>query len=191
MSRRKSSDMWYYIVICATLCVSFSTKSKAVNVFPKNILKSKARNKSLQARKKLFCHVIVNNYLCNVLCKFLVKFESMWSRKIKEQTPQLTLLYCGRTVRSSHQRFSIKKLFLKISKYPQKTTMLEYLFEKVAGLKACNFIKKGPQHRSFPVNIAKFLKHPISKNIYERLLFDCFNGLLLHGPKGLRSESQI
>ena len=36
--------------------------------------------------------------------------------------------------------------------------MLESLFNKVAGLKACNFIKKRLQHRCFPVNIAKFLR---------------------------------
>ena len=37
----------YYIVTCATPCVSFS--SKAINVFPKHILKSKARDQSIQA----------------------------------------------------------------------------------------------------------------------------------------------
>ena len=31
--------------------------------------------------------------------------------------------------------------------------MLESLFNKVAGLKACNFIKIGLQHRYFPVNV--------------------------------------
>ena len=50
-------------------------------------------------------------------------------------------------------------------------------FEKVAGLKACNFIQKRPQHMSFPVNIAKFLRLLILKNFCERLLFYCFNGL--------------
>ena len=44
------------------------------------------------------------------------------------------------------------------------------------------------QHRCFPVNIAKFLKLPFSKNIWERLLIDCFNRLLLHEPKGTRSR---
>ena len=34
----------------------------------------------------------------------------------------------------------------------------------------CNFIKKRLQHRCFPVNIAKFLKTPNLKNIWERLL---------------------
>ena len=43
------------IVICATLCVNFSSKLKATNVFPKHILKLKARDKLFQARKTLFC----------------------------------------------------------------------------------------------------------------------------------------
>ena len=95
----------------ATLCVSFSSKSKAINVFPKHILKLKARDQSIQARKKLFCHVIVKNYLCNVSQKFLIKIESTWRCEIKEQAPELTLLYRGRTVRSSHRRCFIRKLF--------------------------------------------------------------------------------
>ena len=66
--------------------------------------------------------------------------------------------------------------------------MLESLFKKVAGLKAHNVIKKRPQLRCFSVNIANFLRLPVSKNICERLLFDCFNGSMLHGPKGSRSK---
>ena len=38
------------------------------------------------------------------------------------------------------------------------------------------------------MNIAKFLILPILKNICKRLLFNFFNGSLLHGPKGLRSR---
>ena len=72
------------------------------------------------------------------------------------------------------------------SQYPKETPVLESLFKKIAGLKACNFIKKRRQHRCFPVNIAKFLRLHISKNICEPLLFDCFNGSLLHGPKSSR-----
>ena len=48
--------------------------------------------------------------------------------------------------------------------------MLEFLFNKIAGLKACNFIKKRLQHRLFPVNIAKFLRTAILKSICELLL---------------------
>ena len=66
--------------------------------------------------------------------------------------------------------------------------MLESLLKNVAGLKACNFIKKGPHNRCFPENIAKFLILLILEIICERLLFDFFNGSLLHRPKGLRSR---
>ena len=112
----------------------------------------------------------------------------MWRREIKEQTPEVTLLYYGRAVRSSHRRCTIKKLLLKISQYPQEKPVLQSLFKKVAGLKACKFIKKRPQHRCFPVNIAKCLRLRILKNIFGRLLFYCFNGSLLHGPKDLKSR---
>ena len=36
-----------------------------------------------------------------------------------------------------------------------KRPVLDSLINKVAGLKACNFIKERLQHRCFPVNIAK------------------------------------
>ena len=130
---RKSFDTWYCIDTFAMLCVSFLSKLKAINVFPKHILKSKARDQSIQVTKKLFSHSRNSkNYLCNVLRKFLIKIGSTWRREIKEQAGQLTLLYRGRTVRSSHLRCSIRKLFLKILQYPQATPVLESIFEKVA-----------------------------------------------------------
>ena len=79
---RNSFDTWYYTVTCATLCVSFSSKSKAIDVFPKHILKSEARNQSIQTSKKLFCHVIVKSYLRNVSWRFLIKIESTWRPEI-------------------------------------------------------------------------------------------------------------
>ena len=48
--------------------------------------------------------------------------------------------------------------------------MLESLFNNVAGLQACNFIKKILQHWCFPMKFAKFLITPILKDISERLL---------------------
>ena len=73
---RKSFDTRYYIVTCATLCVSFSLKSKAI-FFPKHILKLKARHQSTQAKKKLFSHMIVRNYLCYVSWKFWSKLKAL------------------------------------------------------------------------------------------------------------------
>ena len=49
--------------------------------------------------------------------------------------------------------------------------MLESLFNIVAVLKACNFIKNRLQHRSFAVKFALYLKRPILNIICERLLF--------------------
>ena len=40
----------------------------------------------------------------------------------------------------------------------RQTPVLESLFNKVAGLRACNFIKKRLQHPYFLVNIVKFLR---------------------------------
>ena len=131
---RKSFDSRYYIITCVTRCVSFSSKSRAINHFPKQILKPKARDQSIQARKKLFCHMIVNNNLCNVSWKFLIKIQSTWRRETKELVPQLTLLHRGRTIGSSHRRCCIRKLFLKNLQYPQETPVLEFIFKKVAGL---------------------------------------------------------
>ena len=36
----------------------------------------------------------------------------------------------------------------------RKTPVLESLFNKVAGLQTCNFVKTRAQHKYFPVNIA-------------------------------------
>ena len=44
------------------------------------------------------------------------------------------------------------------------------IFDKVAGLQTCNFMKEKLQHRCFSVNIAKFLSTPHLQNILTRLL---------------------
>ena len=112
----------------------------------------------------------------------MIKTESTWRREIKEQTPQLTLLYCGRTVRRS------RRCYIKISQYPQDIPVSKSLFKNITGLAIYILIKKKPLRRCFPVNIAKYLRLPILRSICERLLFDCFNGSLLHGPKGSSSK---
>ena len=65
------------------------------------------------SKEKLLCRVIVKNYLRNVLCKFLIKIESMWRREIEEQAPQPTLLCCGSTIRSNYRKCYIRKAVLK------------------------------------------------------------------------------
>ena len=46
----------------------------------------------------------------------------------------------------------------------------EFLFNKVADLRACNFIKKRLQHRYFPVKFAKFLRTPFFTEHLQWLL---------------------
>ena len=66
--------------------------------------------------------------------------------------------------------FCKKRCSWNFRKFHRKAPVLESLFNNVAGLQACNFIKKILQHRCFPMKFAKFLRTPILKNIFERLL---------------------
>ena len=69
-----------------------------------------------------------------------------------------------------------KKALLKKFTISTGNTCVEVLFKNVPGMNASNFIKKRSQNRCF------------LEIICERLLFDFFNGSLLHGPKGSRSR---
>ena len=74
------------------------------------------------------------------------------------------------------EKFNEQKVFYKKIALKNFTTFTEkYLcsclfFKKNAGLQACSFIKKRLQHSCFLMNIAKFLRTPVLKNICERLL---------------------
>ena len=85
--RRNSFDTWQYIVICATFCVSIPSKSKPTNIFSKHseIRSTWSINSS---KEEIFCHVIVKNYLCKVLCKsFLPKLSARGGAKSKNRRP--------------------------------------------------------------------------------------------------------
>ena len=56
-------------------------------------------------------------------------------------------------------RWSCKKGILKYFAKTYMKTELESLFNKSAGMKPCNFIKKKLLHRCFPVNFVKFFKN--------------------------------
>ena len=72
--------------------------------------------------------------------------------------------------RSSHRKFSIKKLFLKVCQYSLETPVLESFFTQNARLQLQGVIKKKFRHRCFSVNIAKLLKTPILRKSVN----DCF-----------------
>ena len=71
--------------------------------------------------------------------------------------------------------FHKKTCSYKFRNIHRKTPVLESLVNKVAGLKAYNFIKKRFQHRCFPVNIQKILRTTVLKNIRESLLLKCYD----------------
>ena len=74
--------------------------------------------------------------------------------------------------RSSHHWCSVKRGVLKnFAVFTGNTCFGESLFKKVAGLKA--FIKNRYQRKCYPVNITKFLRTFISKNIICGRLLLC------------------
>ena len=87
-------------------------------------------------------------------------------------------------------RCSIKKLFLKILQYSKSCKILQIFFNENVGLQSCNFFKKRLQHRCFPVNIAKFLRTPVLKNICQRL-FERFRTQINNITSNTWSEEDI
>ena len=59
-------------------------------------------------------------------------------------------------------------------KFHRKTSVLESISNKAAGLKVCNSIKKRLQHSCLPVKLAKFLKTPFFTEEFQ-WLFLTFN----------------
>ena len=107
------------------------------------------------------------------------KFLSIYREVLSVTWPYFTVLkYTSKISNKVSEKYN-KKVFYKkaVLKYfaifTGKYLCWSLFFNKYAGLQFCNFIKKRLQHRCFPVNIAKFLRTPVSKNICERL-FECF-----------------
>ena len=86
---------------------------------------------------------------------------------------------------------SIKKLFPKILQYSPKKHLYWSLFlNKNSGLQSWNFIKKRLQHRCFPVNIVKFSRTRVLKNIWK-LLFELFPTWANNITSNIGSEESI
>ena len=81
------------------------------------------------------------------------------------------LLLSFTSLRRSHRRYSIKKVFLKISQY-QKKNHLHWSF-----FLACSFIKTRLHNSCFPVNFEKLLSSSFSQNTSGRLLLKPLYGL--------------
>ena len=118
--------------------------------------------------------------------KFIRKYFWTWITKKDSTTPANTLKKLRDLQQSEllpnvfHIRLNLQmqpwtgvlqnRCSWKLCKFHRKKPVLEPLFNKVAGLKACNFIKKRLQRGCLLGKFAKFLRTPVLENICERLL---------------------
>ena len=128
-------------------------------------------NRKIQA-KKFFWHVTLHSYFRNVLCKFLIKVESTWRCVIKEHTPLLTLLYCGKTVTwksavMSKRYFDVSYIYcfmylkvqdldcMKASGFSVRVTGLVFFIYKLASmvLNRCSTCVRKPKKNAFSESI--------------------------------------
>ena len=97
--------------------------------------------------------------------------SSIYQSQDRKRNVKKLQVLCGDD-RSSHpnvlfqKRYSFKKFAVFIGKH----LCWSLFFNIIAVLKVCNLIKKQLQHRCFPVNITKFSRTPILKNMCQRLL---------------------
>ena len=111
----------------------------------------------------VFCNQTLQENIC-VGVAFFIKLENEDSYFSVNFVAEYwkTLQKRGKD-RNSHQRYSIKKKLKNFAIFTGKHLCLS-LFNKVF------LIKKRLQHKCFPVNIVKFLRTPILKNIFIQLL---------------------
>ena len=108
----------------------------------------------------------------NLLCYYVIIQKTTSPRK----TEKNVRIKFGKTQQGQKQLFADvvqNRCSENFYKFHRKKPVLEFLLNKVAGLKVCNFIKIRPQYRCFPMNFPKFLRISF---FTERLL-----SLLLQG----------
>ena len=112
--------------------------------------------------KTLDERVLASNLLEYLYTAKIYKYTFLWVQLLKCQTCKNFFIFKFKTKRTC----SVKKIFLKFTKFHGKTSVLKSVL---------NFIKKRLQHRCLPVKFTKFLIIPILKNIWERLLLAKLN----------------
>ena len=150
---------WLNLSLLVSLChfnsLKISVKAKWFN--------------SKKIKNKICRHLFTRNFYQSI-----AKFSVTWSYFTIVKYNSKTIYHHMKFQKSALNRGSIKKLFLKILQYFTGKrlccTLFFNIFNKSTGLQFCNFIKKRLQHWCFPVDIANFLRIPVLKNIYERLL---------------------
>ena len=117
--------------------------------------------KSTITRSKL---TIETRARCKICLKLTIKTPErrQWRRKCR--------LESGNPQKQSPEVFYKKAVPKTFSIFTRKYLCWSLIL--IAGLKACNLIKKRLQHMCFPVDISKFLEKYILRNICKRLLLN-------------------
>ena len=90
---------------------------------------------------------------------------------LKNSCVQLLVMRLLSYTRSSHRRCSVKTSVLRnLANFTSKHQCWSLVFHKVAGLQACNFLKKRLQHLCLRVKFAKLLRTSTLNNICVRLI---------------------
>ena len=99
--------------------------------------------------------------------------DCFWSLKFRSKNTHATLkclkVFCKKMLQKQPPEMFCKKGVLKSFTSLTENTCVGVSFNKVTGFQV-NYIKKRIQRRCFPVNNAKFLRTPILKKIYIKLL---------------------
>ena len=106
----------------------------------------------------------------SVLLQINIKF---WELCLRRQI-------CPKKQKDSKKRYSTNFRNSRLEVFCKKRAfknLLESFFKKSCRLEGCNFIKKGLQHRCFPVNFAKSFKNLFCRTSANRIFW---NFLLKH-----------
>ena len=83
---------------------------------------------------------------------------------------------------SRSQMFFQIDVLKNVGKSHRKTLVLEPLFNKVAGLKTCNVIKKRLQHKCFPLKFAKILRTSFFMENLQCFIEEQWSAPFVEGP---------
>ena len=114
------------------------------------------------------------HYCIHFSCLFL-KSSKAFSVSLRSTLgSRIDILWIEIILRSSRPEVFCKKGVLKkitiLTRFTGKRLHQSLFFDKVEGLRHTTLFKKRIWHRCIPVNITKFLRTPILKNIYGRML---------------------
>ena len=118
------------------------------------------RNSSSQIFFKIGCS---RKFHMKTPVLFLIKLQ-IWRLASSLRRDSKTRVMRKKLQKQSFADILQERFSYKFRNFHRKIPVLESLFNKVARLKTCNFIKKRPQHRCFLVKLAKFLRTPLLQN---------------------------